>query len=54
MNGYNNFKIRTQLDGTNSRESKINDAKHILSLSSKMTRHIVIQCTDGYLESIHI
>ena len=27
MNGYNNFKIRTQLDGTNSRESKINDAK---------------------------
>ena len=35
MNGYNNFKIRTQLDGTNSRESKINDAKHILSLEFK-------------------
>ena len=32
MSGYDNFKLRTTLDGANSRESKINDARHILEL----------------------
>lgn len=32
MGEYDNFKLRTTLYGTNSREEKINDAKHILSL----------------------
>lgn len=32
MSGYDNFKLRTTLDGANSREAKINDARHILSL----------------------
>lgn len=32
MGGYDNFKLRTTLDGSNSRESKINDARHILAL----------------------
>lgn len=32
MSGYDNFKLRTTLDGANSRESKINDARHILAL----------------------
>lgn len=32
MSGYDNFKLRTTLDGVNSREAKINDARHILSL----------------------
>lgn len=32
MNGFENFKIRTTLLGTNSREEKINDARHILAL----------------------
>ena len=32
MGGYDNFKLRTTLDGANSRESKINDARHILAL----------------------
>lgn len=32
MSGYDNFKLRTTLDGANSRESKINDARHILKL----------------------
>ena len=32
MSGYDNFKLRTTLDGANSREAKINDARHILAL----------------------
>ena len=32
MGGYDNFKLRTALDGSNSREAKINDARHILAL----------------------
>ena len=32
MGGYDNFKLRTALDGANSREAKINDARHILAL----------------------
>ena len=32
MGGYDNFKLRTTLDGSNSREAKINDARHILAL----------------------
>lgn len=32
MSEFDNFKLRTTLYGTNSREEKINDAKHILSL----------------------
>ena len=32
MSGYDNFKLRTTLDGRNSREAKINDARHILAL----------------------
>lgn len=32
MSGYDNFKLRTSLYGVNSRESKINDARHILAL----------------------
>lgn len=32
MSGYDNFKLRTTLDGANSRKAKINDARHILSL----------------------
>ena len=32
MGGYDNFKLRTTLDGANSREAKINDARHILAL----------------------
>lgn len=32
MSNYDNFKLRTTLDGANSREAKINDARHILSL----------------------
>lgn len=32
MSGYDNFKLRTTLDGGNSREAKINDARHILAL----------------------
>ena len=32
MGGYDNFKLRTTLDGVNSREAKINDARHILAL----------------------
>lgn len=35
MSGYDNFKIRTMLDGENSRQAKIKDAKHILSLEFK-------------------
>lgn len=35
MSGYDNFLLRTTLDGANSRESKINDAKHILSIEFK-------------------
>ena len=29
---YDNFKIRTFLDGKDSRDAKINDARHILNL----------------------
>ena len=32
MSGYDNFRLRTTLDGRNSREAKINDARHILAL----------------------
>ena len=32
MSGYDNFRLRTTLDGANSREAKINDARHILAL----------------------
>ena len=32
MSGYDNFRLRTTLDGVNSREAKINDARHILAL----------------------
>lgn len=32
MSGYDNFKLRTTLDGSNSREAKINDARHILNI----------------------
>lgn len=32
MSGYDNFKLRTTLDGANSCEAKINDARHILAL----------------------
>lgn len=32
MSGYDNFKARTFIDGMSSRESKINDARHIMKL----------------------
>lgn len=35
MSGYHNFLIRTMLNGKNSREDKINDARHILKLEFK-------------------